>query len=178
MSTWEAAKFCVGAIRELGLTKAEMIEVAGQIISILGADDGGYTKPERTQHEDVADKRQPEKADTTAKPAGKRIARAGDTCTCSGCGKHVYTVNTDVYDEGMKPEDFRNAFTPIGDAPRLPKVINASYVDNTLATDCPVCNGKLKLYLVGTPKAKETVSEEHGPSTSVSSIDPEDLGLS
>lgn len=172
MNTWEIAQEVSALIKSKRLSKIDSIMVGVQIISQLAVDIEDDGKPQ-TKAPEVKAVPAPVVKDS------KVIARKGDTSICTLCGKHLYTVNKDVYEDGMSINEFLSAFTPIIAEYALTRKLldKVSNVDGNIRIDCPACKGDASLDLIGRRVTKNTMQQAPSPDVSVSSIGGEELGL-
>lgn len=87
-------------------------------------------------------------ASETVHPGNVMIAE-GFVCECDGCGKQVYRIVSDVY-ENMKKKEFVACFHPLGDAPELSMPLDTwADTSGNIAIDCPLCKGTKTLWIKG-----------------------------
>lgn len=79
---------------------------------------------------------------------GKILAPANKACVCNVCNKVVYITNRPVKD-GCKVAEFIESFTPTEGMPKMSRKVEIMNIDGAISMDCPSCNGKKTLYLVG-----------------------------
>lgn len=174
-TSWEIAEMCANIIKAQGLSPTDNIMVGATIINILGVqsmpveEDGTPKRAKATP---------PSTKKTDPLRPQKIIASPGETCTCSICGKHVYTIGNVVYEDGMKISEFLKSFTPVAGAPELTKDIEIQNVNGNIRTDCPLCRGQLSLNLIGRPSVTSPASTTigRGRDVSVGSMGGEEFG--
>jgi hypothetical protein len=76
------------------------------------------------------------------------FARPNQFCHCEQCGKDVFRIDKDVYDN-MPREEFIAAFTPLVTETRISPDDKFQNVDGCMMTNCPVCAGEMSLVLWG-----------------------------
>jgi len=141
-----------------GLSQAEAISLASQIVQFVAGYQPGAASPEsQTSSQPGAAPAQSQERAQEAPGHGAILAKTGHRCYCSSCKSEVYEVIKDVRGSGMGINAFCQAFLPVGHSKQLTRD-NLDIIkdpDGNVFIDCPSCGGSKSLMLIGTPKKGE-----------------------
>lgn len=160
MDRYRVAKNIANMLLELGSEDAR--EIALAIFGIVSAE--GLNKGSERGSESTAPKAKPER---DAQGEGKIMLPQGYRCWCASCRKEVYEIKYNVLEKGVGINVFLGAFGPIGHSVRLERD-NLNVLkdkEGNMFCDCPVCNGKQTLQIVGKPGAGVAEQISKKPST-------------
>jgi hypothetical protein len=143
-----------------GVSQSEAISIASQIIQFIAGGGVGVGEPATLpSHQPQVTPQAPSDGVKDSPGEGAILAQPGYECYCTACKSTVYEVITPIRGKGMGVNAFCQAFRPIGHA----AVLNRDNLEvikdpegNTYI-DCPLCQGKKTLKLLGTKSAQKPV---------------------
>lgn len=139
MTNQEVAKLCHTLIASL-VKPEDRLSVAGLVVALAIGPEGTIAVIKHTESPVVP---------IIIPNKGKIKAGIGERCHCQNCKKDVYEIISPVY-ENMGTNEFNACYKPIGHTTQLPRMLDILPDESgNIATNCPVCNGKMSLWIIG-----------------------------